>query len=174
MTQRTTGSAGIRLNSNSSECGDASKREHRCCRLNIMSSRRKVCMTKQPRDVSDRFTLQVALSRASGAKACWSQAERLQTKLSNDCIELATKRVRLQADDEIVVRQPLDVRLEHVNDQPLVEHDVMRSPGPAARKRLVPPKRHNNNAAPPRWQNDSRTQNAESFARAHTSHEHEN
>ena len=67
-----------------------------------------------------------------------------------------------------------DVRLEHVNDQPLVEHDVMRSPGPAARKRLVPPKRHNNNAAPPRWQNDRRTENAESFSWTHTAHEHEN
>ena len=72
-----------------------------------MARRPDVRMAKQPRNVSDRFTLQVALGRAASPQTGRSQTEGLQTKLRDYRIELATKRVRFQADDEVVLVEPV-------------------------------------------------------------------
>ena len=118
-----------------------------------MARRPDVRMAKQPRNVSDRFTLQVALGRAASPQTGRSQTEGLQTKLRDYRIELATKRVRFQS-DEVLLVEPLDVRLEHVNDQLLVKPDVMSPFSASARNRLVPPKSHHNKATPTRREDD--------------------
>ena len=65
--------------------------------------------------------------------------------------------MRLQADDKIIVREPKNMRLENVDDQPLIKNDVVRVLRATARNGLMVPERNHDEAALPRRQHDRRT-----------------
>ena len=73
-------------------------------------------MAKEPRDIRDRFALQIPLRSTASAQTGWSKPERLQAELRDDRVKLTAKSVRLQPDHAIIVAQPEHMRLDDINE----------------------------------------------------------
>ena len=91
-----------------------------------MPRRVEVSMAKGPRDIRDRFALQIPLRGAANSQTGRGEPERFQTELRDDRVKLTTKGVRLRPYLAVVVAQSEKMGLDDINEQLIVDHDIMR------------------------------------------------
>ena len=81
-----------------------------------MPRRVDVGMAKEPRDIRDRFALQIPLRGTASAQTGWGKPERFQAELRDDRVKLTAKSVRFQPDHAIIIPQPEHMRLDDINE----------------------------------------------------------
>ena len=115
-----------------------------------MPRRVDVGLAKEPRDIRDRFALQVPLHGSASAQSGKSKPERFQTELRDDRVKLTTKTVRLQPDHAIITAPPEHMRPDDINELRIVDHDMMRTFRAPTSRRFVFSDRNHDQVVPTR------------------------